>query len=87
MQSAVHKFMRIGLGFPGRPDTESEHFGKYFDYGLKVKSSQEIQDEYMEIVADRLKEIGLDMPSNVEPDYDMRFGYAESEEKTSVAAK
>lgn len=87
LQSAVHKFMRIGLGFPGRPDAESEHFGKYFEYGLKVKKSQEVQNEYLEIVADRLGELGLEMPSNVKPDYDMRFGYAESTEQEAVTSK
>lgn len=76
LQAAVEKFMKMGLGFPGRPDDESEHFGKYFEYGLKVKSAQQIQDEYMEIVSERLKELELEIPSNVEPDYDMRFGYA-----------
>jgi len=76
LQAAVEKFMKMGLGFPGRPDDESEHFGKYFEYGLKVKSAQQIQDEYMEIVSERLKELGLEIPTNVEPDYDMRFGYA-----------
>lgn len=77
LQAAVPKFMAMGLGFSGRPSDDSEHFAKYFEYGLKLKTSQQLQDEYMEIVSGRLKELGLEMPNDVQADYDMRFGYAE----------
>jgi ring-1,2-phenylacetyl-CoA epoxidase subunit PaaA len=76
LQQAVPKFMRIGLGFAGRPSDDSEHFARYFEMGLKIKSAQELQDEYREIVSKRLADIGLELPSNVQPDYDMRVGYA-----------
>jgi len=76
LQAAVPKFMAMGLGFSGRPSDDSEHFAQYFEFGLKLKTSQQLQDEYMEIVSDRLKQLGLQLPENVEPNYDMRFGYA-----------
>ncbi len=75
LQDAVPKFMQMGLGFSGRPDDESEHFARYFEMGLKTKSSQQLQDEYREIVSKRLSELGLVMPEHIEPDYDMRVGY------------
>ncbi len=78
LQAAVPKFMQIGLGFAGRPSDDSEHFARYFELGLKVKTAQQIQDEYREIVEKRLKEIGLDVPDDVQPNYDMRVGYATS---------
>lgn len=75
LQAAVPKFMRVGLGFPGRPADESKYFGKYFELGLKTKSAAEVQEEYMEIITQRLGELKLDVPQNVEPDYEMRVGY------------
>lgn len=75
LQAAVPKFMSMGLGFSGRPSDDSEHFAQYFSFGLKLKTSQQLQDEYMEIVTDRLKQLGLQLPECVEPNYDMRFGY------------
>ena len=70
--------MAMGLGFAGRPADDSEHFAKYFEYGLKIRTAQQIQEEYLEIVSKRLNELGLEMPKDVQPDFDMRFGYAES---------
>lgn len=75
LQKAVPKFMKMGLGFSGRPEDDSRHFAKYFDMGLKIKRSQELQAEYLEILSRRLTELGLELPGNVEPDYDMRVGY------------
>lgn len=86
LQDAVPKFMSIGLGFSGRPADDSAHFARYFEFGLKLKTSQQIQDEYLEIVSQRLAELGLEMPRNVVADYDMRFGYAE-ETREAMAAK
>lgn len=80
LQAAVPKFMQMGLGFAGRPDDESKHFGRYFELGLKVKRAQELQDEYMEILSKRLAEIELEMPSNITADYEMRVGYEIEEE-------
>ena len=85
MQEAVPKFMQIGLGFAGRPSDDSEHFARYFELGLKVKTAQQIQDEYMEIVEKRLKEIGLDMPAGVQPNYDMRVGYASATPEPAIS--
>lgn len=81
LQKAVPKFMSVGLGFSGRPADESDHFARYFEYGLKLKKSDELQEEYLEIVSARLNELGLDIPSDIQPDYDMRFGYAEEAAK------
>jgi ring-1,2-phenylacetyl-CoA epoxidase subunit PaaA len=75
LQAAVPKFMQMGLGFSGRPDDESKHFAKYFEMGLKLKDSRQLQAEYLEIVSKRLAELGLEMPTGIEPDYDMRVGY------------
>lgn len=75
LQKSAAKFMRMGLGFAGRPADDSEHFERYFQFGLKVKTAQQVQDEYLEIVRSRFAEIGIAMPENIEPDYDMRVGY------------
>lgn len=86
LQAAVPKFLSMGLGFSGRPADDSEHFARYFEYGLKIKTSQQLQDEYLEIVSTRLNELGLKMPVDVNPDYEMRFGYSlESESKGDLA--
>jgi ring-1,2-phenylacetyl-CoA epoxidase subunit PaaA len=76
LQAAVPKFMRIGLGFPGRPADDSQYFARYFELGLKTRTATQLQDEYLEIVSSRLRELGLEIPQNVEPDYDMRMGYS-----------
>ncbi len=75
LQAAVPKFMQMGLGFSGRPDDESKHFAKYFEMGLKIKDSRQLQAEYLEIVEKRLAELGLELPAGIEPDYEMRVGY------------
>ena len=78
MQGRVAKFMRVGLGFYGRPskgDSKSEMFDIYYEYGIKVKKPEELQAEYLELLEDRLGQVGLEMPKDVEPDYDMRVGY------------
>lgn len=84
LQAAVPKFMAMGLGFSGRPSDDSEQFAKYFEFGLKIKTSQQLQDEYMEIVTKRLLELGLEIPKDVKADYDMRFGYSRSAERDLV---
>ena len=76
LQAGIEKFMKIGLGFAGRPADESAYFERYFEFGLKIKTASQIQEEYLEIVSKRLQELELIMPQNVEPDYDMRVGYA-----------
>jgi ring-1,2-phenylacetyl-CoA epoxidase subunit PaaA len=76
LQESVPKFMKMGLGFPGRPSEESENFGKYFEMGLKVRTALQVQEEYMDIVSKRLNELGLQVPEGIEPDYDMRIGYS-----------
>jgi len=78
MQGRVAKFMRVGLGFYGRPskgDSKSEMFDIYYEYGIKVKKPEELQAEYLELLEDRLGQVGLEMPQGVEADYDMRVGY------------
>jgi ring-1,2-phenylacetyl-CoA epoxidase subunit PaaA len=54
-------------------------FQKYYDWGIKVRTPEELQAEYLELLEDRLKEVGLEMPTGVEPDYDMRMGYEAGE--------
>lgn len=78
MQARVEKFMKMGLGFYGRPSNgsnKSEMFDIYYEFGLKVKKPEELQAEYLELLESRLKEVGLEVPKGVEPDYDMRVGY------------
>lgn len=78
MQARIPKFLRMGLGFYGRPSTgtdKSAMFDTYYDFGLKVTRPEELQAEYMELLTDRLGQVGLDLPRGVEPDYDMRMGY------------
>lgn len=84
LQAAVPKFMKMGLGFGGRPSDDSAHFQKYFEYGLKIKTAQEVQDEYLDIVKKRFEEIGLVVPDSIEPDYDMRVGYGLDEGTTKL---
>jgi ring-1,2-phenylacetyl-CoA epoxidase subunit PaaA len=79
MQRRVPKFLRMGMGFYGRPsqgDKKSEMFDIYYEYGIKVKRPEELQAEYIELVSSRLAEVGLEMPREIEPDYEMRVGYA-----------
>lgn len=82
MQRRIPKFMKMGLGFYGRPSDgkqKSQMFDIYYEYGLKVKKPEELQAEYLELLESRLKEVGLEMPADVEPDYDMRVGYGAEE--------
>jgi ring-1,2-phenylacetyl-CoA epoxidase subunit PaaA len=85
LQNAVPKFMSMGLGFGGRPADHSAHFARYYEYGLKVKSAEQLQEEYLDIVSGRLAELGLELPKGVQPDYDMRFGYAEAADVSVTA--
>lgn len=85
LQAAVPKFMSMGLGFPGRPSDDSAHFARYYEYGLKIKSAEQVQAEYLEILSKRLNELGLKMPTGVKPDYDMRFGYGTTAESAPLA--
>lgn len=80
LQAAVPKFIRMGLGFSGRPPEGSYSFSLYQELGLKLKSAETLKHEYMELVAVRLEDLGLQVPSAVEPDYDMRAGYARTAE-------
>ena len=78
LQRRLAKFMRMGLGFYGRPsagESASEMFDIYYDFGLEVKRPEELQAEYLELLEDRLSDVGLEMPSGIEADYDMRMGY------------
>lgn len=87
MQNRVPKFMRMGLGFYGRPqkgEKSSAMFDKYYEYGIKVRTPEELQTEYLELMEDRLKQVDLVMPTDVEADYEMRVGY-DMDEITDVA--
>ncbi len=89
MQQRVPKFMRMGLGFYGRPsrgNKKSEMFDIYYEYGIKVKRPEELQAEYLELLESRLADVGLEMPKGIEADYDMRVGYdVSAPESTAVA--
>lgn len=85
LQKALPKFLKVGLGFAGRPSDDSEHFAKYFEYGLKIKTAQQLQDEYLQILEHRILELGLTLPKDIEPDYDMRVGYASTPNKEAVS--
>ena len=43
----------------------------YYDYGIKVKRPEELQTDYLELLADRLGQVGLDMPDGIEADYEL----------------
>ncbi|GGK68723.1 Phenylacetic acid catabolic protein [Amphritea balenae] len=78
MQQRIEKFMKMGLGFYGRPskgEGQSEMFDIYHEYGLKIKTPEQLQEEYLELLTDRLGDIGFEVPQGVEADYDMRIGY------------
>ncbi|MBX9688330.1 MAG: phenylacetate-CoA oxygenase subunit PaaI [Candidatus Obscuribacterales bacterium] len=85
LQAAVPKFMKMGLGFGGRPSDDSKHFQKYFEYGLKIKTAQQVQEEYLEIVQKRFAELGLVVPKDIEPDYEMRVGYSIDDEQLAAS--
>lgn len=80
LQESLPKFMRMGLGFSGRPADDSENFCRYFEYGLKIKTAEQLQEEYLEILEARLKDLGLELPESVEADYDMRVGYCSGQQ-------
>lgn len=87
MQTRIPKFMRVGLGFYGRPSTgggKSAMFDKYYEYGIKVKRPEELQAEYLELLESRLAEVGLEVPADIEADYDMRMGYEADEPATAA---
>lgn len=89
MQERIPKFMRMGLGFYGRPSSgnqKSQMFDIYYEYGIKVKKPEELQAEYMELLESRLGDIGFEVPTGVEADYDMRLGYEAADTMTEVAA-
>lgn len=89
MQGKVEKFMKVGLGFYGRPSKGNEKsamFDAYHEWGLKVRTPEELRAEYLELLESRLKEVGLEMPQGIEADYDMRMGYDAGEAQVSKAA-
>lgn len=88
MQERIPKFMRIGLGFYGRPsqgETKSAMFECYYEWGIKTKRPEQLQSEYMELLESRLTEIGFEVPKGIEPDYDMRMGYGGEDENMQAA--
>ncbi|WP_019644681.1 Phenylacetic acid catabolic protein [Novispirillum itersonii] len=89
-QSKVAKFMKVGLGFYGRPSAGSNAsamFDKYYEYGIKTRTPEELTAEYLELLESRLKEVGLELPKDVSPDYDMRMGYDGGDVQVSKAAE
>jgi len=87
IQRRIPKFMRVGLGFYGRPSqggAKSAMLEKYLAYGIKTRRPEELQTEYLELLESRLKECGLELPQGVEADYDMRVGYEAADEVAAV---
>jgi ring-1,2-phenylacetyl-CoA epoxidase subunit PaaA len=71
LQKSIEKFLPLGLGFYGRDSRDSEHFKIYHALGLKPKLPEELKEEYLTLVKDRLNKVGLEFPENVVVDYDM----------------
>lgn len=79
LQRRVPKFLAMGMGMYGRPSAgegKSENFDRYRDVGLKILRPEECQEQYLELVKQRIEDVGLEYVEDVEPDYDQRFGYA-----------
>jgi len=79
LQRRVPKFMAMGMGMYGRPSAPnaggSKNFGKYFEMGLKPLRPEECQALYLDLVRERLADVGLEFVEGVMPDYDQRIGY------------
>lgn len=61
MQRRGDHFVQIGLDFFGRPSNgpgKSRSFETYLEYGLKVRRPEDLQAEYLEMVAARLRACG-----------------------------
>ena len=94
LQRRVQKFVSMGMGMYGRPSraggVQSQNFSKYYDLGLKPLRPEECQSIYLDLVRERLKDVGLDFVDGVAPDYDQRIGYSmddvELESKMSSVA-
>ena len=71
LQKSVEKFLPLGLGFYGRDSKNSEHFKMYHSFGLKPSYPEELKKEYLGLVKDRLKKVGLDFPEGIVADYEM----------------
>jgi len=71
LQKSVEKFLPLGLGFYGRDAKESEHFKIYHLFGLKPKYPEELKEEYLSIVKERLAKVGLSYPEHIVADYEM----------------
>ncbi|MCR5879629.1 Phenylacetic acid catabolic protein [Phenylobacterium sp. J367] len=80
LQRRVPKFIAMGMGMYGRPSepgsVQSKYFDKYYEMGLKIMKPEECQAQYLELVQQRLKDVGLEYVEGVVPDYDQRIGYA-----------
>lgn len=80
LQVRVPKFLAMGMGMYGRPSlpgsVQSANFDKYYEMGLKILRPEEAQSQYLELVKERIEDVGLEFDPSVEPDYDQRIGYA-----------
>ena len=74
------KFLRMGMGAYGRPSkagsVQSQNFERYHQMGLKPMRPEECEAAYLDLVGQRLKDVGLEFPKDVQPDYEQRIGYA-----------
>lgn len=73
LNASIKKFLPIGLGFYGRDSSTSEHFKNYHAFGLKPKKPEALKKEYLELVRERVDRLELELPTDVDANYDMNF--------------
>ncbi len=73
LQKSVEKFLPLGLGFYGRDSKDSENFKTYYGFGLKTKYPEELKEEYLALVKERLGNVGLIYPEGIVADYEMKI--------------
>lgn len=64
MQQRSGQFVQLGLDFFGRPSSgpgQSRSFQAYSEFGLKMRNPEELQAEYLEMVASRLRACGCEL--------------------------
>lgn len=80
LQKRVPQFLAMGMGQFGRPSkpgtVQSQNFEKYHEMGLKPLRPEDGHAKYLELVKDRLNQVGLEFPKDgFTPDFDQRTGY------------
>ncbi len=73
INKSIRKFVPIGLGFYGRDSKNSERFKIYHDFGLKPAFPEDLKQEYLGLVKDRIDKLKLIYPEDVQADYEMNL--------------